>query len=579
MGENLSELQKEKEDIEILLSTLEEAYSDASITKEHYDEVKGKNQKKLEDINKKIIGLEEPSKQPKEPEKPASKTKEKKKPGRPKKEKTSSSPESPAVPATPPATPPPSTAPVPATPEPPPQPDYSGIPQPLTDVAGDEETPDTKPDKAPGGARTSKPGTVQYTAEEIKEMLGKVLNEIKPQGIEVIPRVDKLEVQIEKIIAYIDAMKDERSGGKENMQRLNEEMGELRSSISMLDRKVSESEINVSEINETIGDLRPGRFIKALEQEDESIKMHDARLDKLDDLNSVVIKKLGQIEDVLKKLGSLEKIVNFSKEAAKRLLEIENREKRINRIADKIDSIFMELNKRLDEFALYKAKQDTLDELSQEMMKSVDALNTKMEKYAEKTELDLFKETVQTEISSIRTGAGTSPEVQKMESQKTEIESLVAMLDEQFKAGALPEKEYQKTKQINLNRIADIDKKIAAIQSGAPVQAAPEESPEEWAEKAKSVPGQEKEETKPAESGALPKGDVSKGEGEAKTGTQPQGKEDAETEKSKEMHAELEESHKKGLISKESLEKTKGLIGGAKGLFRNKPKGGNDEKE
>ena len=58
MGEELIELQKQKEDIKILLSTLEEAYGDASITKEHYDEVKGKNQKKLEELNKKIISLE-----------------------------------------------------------------------------------------------------------------------------------------------------------------------------------------------------------------------------------------------------------------------------------------------------------------------------------------------------------------------------------------------------------------------------------------------------------------------------------------------------------------------------------------
>jgi hypothetical protein len=63
MAESLTELQKQKEDIQILLSTLEEAYNDASITKEHYDEVKSKNQKKLEEINLKIIELEKPQKE------------------------------------------------------------------------------------------------------------------------------------------------------------------------------------------------------------------------------------------------------------------------------------------------------------------------------------------------------------------------------------------------------------------------------------------------------------------------------------------------------------------------------------
>jgi predicted nucleic acid-binding Zn-ribbon protein/ElaB/YqjD/DUF883 family membrane-anchored ribosome-binding protein len=591
MGDNLAELRKQKEDIEILLSTLEEAFRDASITEEHYNEVKGKNEKKLSELNEKIEKLEKPaqepakeakSRSPQEKEKPP----EKKRRGRPRKPaKTGTG----KKPSPPPAEPLPSTPPV--TPENPPsgsggtpsetpaepQSDYSGIPQPLTDVAGSENMEEVKPEKAPGGVRTLEPGTLKYTAEEVKEMLGKVLREIRPQGIEVIPRVDKLEVQLEKVRAFLEAMKDERSGGKENIQRMTEEIGELRSTISGMDRKVSESDIKVSEISESIGDLRPQRFIKALEEEDKSIKMHDARLDKLDDLSSIIMKKLGQIEAVLKRLGSLEKIVNFSQEAAKRLLEIENREKRITRIADKIDGIFMELNKRLDEFALYKAKQDTLDELSQETMKSLDDMSTKLEKYAEKSDLELLKNTLESELVSIKTSSGTSPEVQKLQAQKTEIEGLIAMLDEQFKAGALPEADYKKTKDINLARIADIDKKISAARGGKDLMLAaakalspesseassPAPSAESW--KSEKITAQKK--TEEAESGPE-SSETGKKEPEAKQ--QPARKEPVQEDKDQGLLSELEDSLMKGLISREAFEKTKGLIGGAKKLLGKK---------
>jgi predicted nucleic acid-binding Zn-ribbon protein len=680
MGETLEELKKQKEDIQILLSTLEEAYGDASITKEHYDEVKGKNQKKLDEINKKIIELDthqaaqasEPAPGQAESAKKGSPSKPKGKPGRPRKQKspvrTPAAEPSPA-PSLPPVTPsaapsmPAETASMPGQ-EGGGQTDYSGIPQPLTGVAGDDEPLGTSPDKAPGGARKfqAEPGTINYTAQEIKDMFSKIIKEIKPQGLEVAPRVDKLEVDLEKVRAYIEAMKDERSSGKENVQRMNEEMGELRSNVSTIDRKVGESEMKVSEINEAIGDLRPQRFVKSLQEEDKQIKLHDARLDKLDDLNSVILKKVGQIEEVLKKLGSLEKIVSFSKEAAKRLLEIENREKRINRIADKIDGIFMELNKRLDEFALYKAKQDTLDELSQEMMKTVDDVSTKVEKYASKDDLEVFRSTIEAEIANLRTEAGTSPEVQRLESQKSEIEGLVAMLDEQFKAGAIPEKEYKKTRAINQQRLQDIEGKIVAARGGAP-----EQSPGQWAAGAaspaqppavqgsgkptpspsaeagigsqapsqnpagpvpetgkptgtpakenaadmtkspsltqpgpetKPVPGQDaplpaasgpvgatpsqtvqtKEEPQPA---ANPTGTAKPANPPARDAKGPEPPKDVVSSQTEpvpegatpeEMEAELKKSHEDGLIGKEAMEKTKGLLGGAKRLFHRKKK-------
>jgi hypothetical protein len=587
MKETLAELQKNKEDIEILLSTLEEAYREASITEEHYNEVKGKNQKRLEELNNKIERLEESEAKKAEKEKTKPVKKETaKKPRKPKSVKERPEPAPPTTPPTKPPTIPHTTPAAPSGAAPPAAPeadttDYSGVPQPLTDIAGEVEAEEVRPEKAPGAA-SGEPGTLRYTADEIKEMLAKTLREIKPQGIEVAPRVDKLEVQLEKVRAYIDSMKDERSTGKEGMQRLTEEVGEIRSNVSGLDRRLSESEIKVTGVDEALGDLRPQRFLKAMREEDASIKMHEARIDKLDEMTSLMLKKMGQIGEVLKRLGSLEKIVSFSKEAAKRLLEIENREKRISRIADKIDSIFMELNKRLDEFSLYKAKQDTLDELSQEMTKSLDELNTKIQKYAEKSDLDLFRDTIETELASIKTGSGTSPAVQKLETQKTEIEGLIAMLDEQFKAGALPEKEYQKTKQINIDRLSDIDKKISEATLGAP-------NPQEGAERAapsgdaakavEPVPAKEAGETSKT-GGAAPERvpeEPALGSGKPtgqKPGTGPPSESEPPSkappsqaapakpkpEADKDMLSQLEGSLMRGLIGRKAFEKARRLI-------------------
>ncbi|UCD07416.1 MAG: hypothetical protein JSW41_00320 [Candidatus Aenigmatarchaeota archaeon] len=532
--EILAELQKQKEDIEILLSSLEEAYSEAGITEKHYKEVKTKNKKKLKDIERKITRVEK---------KVVKRAKmEVKKP------KT------------------------------------------VGEIIEAEEGPVPVSRSLEGempaepSAEMPKPAPVEerFSADDIKGMLSRFIKEIKPGGLEVLPKVEKMEVRLEKMNAFLTAIKDEKASEDETIRRLTEEIGEMRSSIGALDRKASQQEIIVTELNTAIGELKPQKFVKFLRKEDMRVKMHDAKIQKIEDTTSLLIKKMTQVEEVLKKIGSLEKIADFGRNIAKRLVEIENREKRIGRISDRIDTIFMELNKRLDEFMLYKAKQDTLDELSREMMKAIDNMNTKIEGFAKKEDLNLLRDTLESKISGAGVVAPTaSPEVIKLQEQKSEIEGLLGILEEQFKKGEMKEEEYMKAKKINTERLENINKKIQE-KSQAPVGVpAPVEEPvkeEKPAEVPKPVAKKEKpleekkptEEKKPAETPPTTpleeKKPVEKPV-EKKVVEKPleekkpvEEKKPAKVERKEQMLEELEESYKKGEISKEAYEKTKKMI-------------------
>jgi len=513
--EILAELQKQKEDIEILLSSLEEAYSEAGISEKHYKEVKTKNQKRLKEIERKIKRIEKKVK-PKEEKKP----------------KTVGE----MIEA--------EQGPVPVS-----EPVEGEIP-----VEAPAEMPRPVPEKPMPGV--AKPGEERFTSEDIKSMLSRFIKEIKPGGLQVLPRVEKMQIKLEKMGAFLDAMKEEKASGDETIRRLTEEIGEIRSSVGALDRKISQQEIIVSDINTAIADLKPERFVNVLRKGDAQLKMHDAKIRRFEDMTPLLVKRITQIEAVLKKIGSLEKIADFGRDIARRLVEIENREKRIGRISDKIDSIFMELNKRLDEFVLYRAKQDTLDELSREMMKAIDDINTKIEKYAEKEDMDILRDTLEARISGIGMPSTVSKEVMKLQQQQREIEELLDILGEQFRKGKIKKEEYEKAKKVNTERLEDIKKKIQE-QSQAPEelegQPAPEPMEEEPTEEKPEVAETEVKEEKGA--GEKPV--------EEKPEKKPVEKKPAKTSK-EEMIEDLEESYKKGEISKEAYERTKKILKGGK---------------
>jgi hypothetical protein len=627
--EKLVEFQKQKEDIEMLLSSLEEAYNEASISEEHYSEVKGKNQKKLDEINAEIAKLEkevgkiapepaetgEPAKeQAKEPAKEqaneqAESVEEKPKKGKGKKTKKKPEDEKYDEPIIP-----------------------MSQPGPGEGLGGDE-TPGAPPlESAPPepAKKISKDmaavGTVDTS--DIKNVITRLVNEIRPAGIEVLPRVEKMQVQLEKLKAFIDAVKEEKEGQADAVRRIMEELGELRSSTASIDGRLSDVAIKTDDITGTMAMLKPERFTKLLTKLDSGIKENGAKIEKLDEITSVIIKKVGLIEDVLSEMGSLEKVVEFSKNIASRMIMVDETEKRIKRVGDKIDGIFIELNKRLEDFMLYKAKQDTASELIQEMMKGMDEVNTRISGMVTKEELEELRDNLETRMSAMAdTGMQESPRLVKYNEQKDEINSVLEMMEEQFKAGTLKKDEYEKAKKVNLDRLRDIEKKIADERSGASAPGgmvsapAPStepaetgapakepakeeagggaETPAETSESAKEAGEPAKEQTKPAEEPAKEeskdkdiqgapagyKGPITAGGKPAETGEpvkaeetakdkpkQPEKEEPKKSEKpepkeprfsKKEMMMrELEDSFRKGLISRGAYEKTKKLLGG-----------------
>ncbi len=582
--EKLVEMQKQKEDIEMLLSSLEEAYNEASISEEHYNEVKGKNQKKLDEIKAEIAKLEEevdkespaaavPAEVPEEgemeekPKKAKGKAKKPKKgrkakpsdTGEPAKESKEEKYDEPIIPMS--------------------------QPGPGEGLGGDE-LPSAEPVAAPPepAKKISKDMAAVGTVDtaDIKNIITRLVNEIRPSGIEVLPRVEKMQVQLEKLKAFLDAVKDEKDGNADTVRRIMEELGELRSSTASIDGRLSDVAMKTEDMNETMATLKPERFTKLLTKLDSDIKQNEAKIEKLDEITSVIIKKVGLVESVLSEMGSLEKVVEFSKNIASRMIMVDETEKRIKRVGDKIDGIFMELNKRLEDFMLYKAKQDTASELIQEMMKGMDEVNTKTSGLVTKEELEEMRDNLETRMSAMAdTGMQESPRLVKYQEQKDEINSVLEMMEEQFKAGTLKKDEYEKAKKLNLDRLKEIEKKIAGERSGAPAPEgkisapSPAEEPTETGEHAKQAkePAVEGEqETAPenpmetAETGER----VKEGAKPAREQPKKAGKKEAErmeTEGKKlsrreMMLKELEESFRSGLISREAFQKTKKLLGG-----------------
>ena len=364
----------------------------------------------------------------------------------------------------------------------------------------------------------------------------------------------KLMIDLEKMKTQVESIKEIRSGTEEKIQRLTESVGEIRSMAFQKEAEVGEIEAKFEKLNEMVSELKPEKIARELGKRDKEIGTHEVKLEKLEIKTEDVLKRAKQIQSILENIGNLENIVDVSKNVAEKKAKIDKNIKEIERLSDKVQKLYVELSKKLEEFTIYKSKQESMEELTQELVKTIDQINIKFDEYAKAEDLAGLKESITSMDKELQTTKKQTtvvkalpPELQNLQRQKEEVEMLMSSVEEEYKNRTIPESEYLKIKENNLKKLEDIKKKMKKAwknlkppkEEGIPPV---EIEPEKVEEPIKQIPTPEIEsesvEPKPVE----------------------EKKEEKPKSKKERMIMELQELYTKGLISPNAFEKTKKML-------------------
>ncbi|MCS7123649.1 MAG: hypothetical protein RMJ17_03720, partial [Candidatus Aenigmarchaeota archaeon] len=257
-------------------------------------------------------------------------------------------------------------------------------------------------------------------------------------------------------------------------------------------------------------------------------------LEKLEKMSYDMVKDVNEIRNVFREIGSVENLVNVSKRINEKFIKMENMLKDVEKISEKLEKHFVEINKKLEEFEEFKNKVVQIDGLSKDLLKSVDDINIKIGKLASEEEvfklkemLNEFTKDLEDVKKSVASGIpflGPLPEeIQKLQQEKEKIKLFLDSVDEQYKARKIKEEDYKKIREANLQKLADIDAQIR-----------------ESIEKIKGMP-----QTTPQPPQPQP----------IQVVQQP-----TEEDKSSKLLSELKDLYKKGLISEKTYQKTLNLL-------------------
>jgi chromosome segregation ATPase len=452
------ELLKEMEDVKSLISNLEDEYRKANISEKNYQELKEKYSKKLEEIQKKL-GVEKEEK----PKGIFGK--------------------------------------------------LFGKKENVEEKKVEEKKTEEKKEIEVGEIEEMTPEVIEKLAQQVAEESGATGSVAETEEVPEEKTEAPASIEIEKLKVMIDTVREANKTVEESIRSISESIGELRSMIFQMEGSNREIALKLEKMEDEIAEVKPKEIEKKFNEVNTKIEKQNMAIEKLEAISKDLANKINEVSKILKKVGGIENLVDINKEIQKKIEEMKEAISYTERLAFKTEKVFMDLSKSLSDFAVYKARQENLEDMTKDILKSVDELNLKLEGFSTKKDLELVKGDILViqkqieEINKVLPAIQTKiPEpIAELKKEKEDIMLFLDSLEDQLKKGVISIGEYERVKKENLQRLKEIDtelkekweKIIEALSKGE----APEvEGKEEVAEEEKKVEEVAETETKEEES-------------------------------------------------------------------------------
>ena len=271
-------------------------------------------------------------------------------------------------------------------------------------------------------------------------------------------------VEIEKLKVMIDTVRESGKVTDETARSLSESIGELRSMVFQADAELKEVVLKMEKIEDEISEVKPQEIQKKFREYNENFEKNQLELEKLGKKAEDSGEKINKVFELLKSIGGIENLINVNQQVQKKLEDVNEAMKYIERIGTKTEKMFIDLNKGLQDLTLIKAKQDDFNESLKDMIKNIDSLNVKFEGYITKKDIDAFKEDnmlIKKQVDDIKKVLPIAdlklPEnIINLRKEREDINLLLESLEEQCARGKISKDEFAKIKDANTKRLEEI---------------------------------------------------------------------------------------------------------------------------
>ncbi|MEM2138589.1 MAG: hypothetical protein QXM96_00330 [Candidatus Woesearchaeota archaeon] len=176
-----------------------------------------------------------------------------------------------------------------------------------------------------------------------------------------------LSAEIIKLKAQFDQFSELRKVINERFTRINEQIGELRGMIMDTNRSMQDVEIKTVKAVDLVEAVHPDKLMVEVRKQDAKIESLKAGIESNDSIMKSLMEQLKDMRHEVSTFRGIDQVVKLNEEVKKELMDIKKIEATVERHSDKIEGIFIETQKKFQEF-------DSLNDKFKELQRQVSSL-------------------------------------------------------------------------------------------------------------------------------------------------------------------------------------------------------------
>ena len=245
-----------------------------------------------------------------------------------------------------------------------------------------------------------------------------VQREIVPRDPDDVTR--KMSMDIDKLKAEVQSFREIRQLNEQRFQRMSEEIGDLRRSGVEMEKRMNRMRMESSRAVDLVGSVQPEKLRMDMEKA-------DAKVIKLDAKQKADEELMGHIADEIKNLKvetaafrGTEAVIQLNEEVKGELASIKKVELAVEKHADKVEELYVNMQKRFNEFLQMSEKFDSLEKSFNSFMKDASKIKVQFDELVTKDDMSKIKGEFEANVTSIKNVAAGIDE------KKKELDSMIS---------------------------------------------------------------------------------------------------------------------------------------------------------
>lgn len=202
---------------------------------------------------------------------------------------------------------------------------------------------------------------------------------------------ESISADVDKLKAQSEANNELRQLFSEKFSRIDEQIGELRNMLVDREKEIQQLESKATKASDMVSEVQPEKLYMQTKKEDAKIEILKLKIEAQEQISETILGELKSIRNDIRTFRGVKKIQDLTKELLDEQTIIKKIDARIESHSDKIEAMFLETNKKYEEFRHYKEDANNLDKRFTENIKEFQKLKVNFENLASKDDLYDFK--------------------------------------------------------------------------------------------------------------------------------------------------------------------------------------------